>query len=187
MGRPLPRWARVWLPIGFLVVAAVAGIVTFLGRGPEAVGPDAAPVPAETTGSDGALSFQVRATECGFENVIAQERIAAEGQFCLLELTVGAAVSASPAPLDLACQYAVTDGQERYLVHEQATLAGVDPAPFRSGVPPGGKRDVELAFDLPTDARAVGFELHAACGSPGVRLAAGPEDRPLDSAQGGGT
>jgi hypothetical protein len=30
---------------------------------------------------------------------------------------------------------------------------------------------VQLTFDVPEDERAVGLELHSACGSPGARLA----------------
>jgi hypothetical protein len=181
MSRPLPRWARLWLPLGFLVVAVAAGIAVLTGGEPEPVGPDTAPIPAETSGRDGPLSFQVGSTECGFENVIAAERIPAEGQFCLVEVSLGAAVAPEPTPLDLSCQYLVTDAQERFLVHEEATLAGVDPLPFRTGIRPGGRRDLELTFDIPSDARAVGVELHATCDSQGVRLDAGPSEPALDS------
>ena len=169
-----------------MVVAAAAGLAVLMGGEPEPVGPDTAPIPAQATGSDGPLSFEVHATECGFENVIAAERIPAEGQFCLVEVTLGAAVAPEPTPFDLSCQYLVTDAQERFLVHEEATRAGVAPLPFDTGIRPGGKRDLELTFDIPSEARAVGVELHATCGSEGVRLSAGPRDRALDSAEEGG-
>jgi hypothetical protein len=181
MSRPLPRWVRLWLPLAFVAVAAAAGIAALTGGEPEPLGPDTRPIPATTSGRDGPLSFEVHATECGFENVIAAERVPAEGQFCLVEVTLGAAVAPEPTPLDLSCQYLVTDAQERYLVHEEATRAGVDPLPFDTGIRPGGRRDLELTFDIPTDARAVGVELHAGCDSEGIRLSAGPSEAALDS------
>ena len=170
--KPLPRWVTLWLPIGVLLVAAVTGIAVLLEGGePEPVGIDNGPVPTQTSGRDGPLSFVVRSADCGFENVIAEETIPADGQFCLAGVRVTAGVSGSTARLDLGCQFLITETKDRFLTDDQATLAGADAAPFRTGIPSGDRVRVELTFDVPKDARAVGLELHSGCDSPGVRLA----------------
>ena len=172
MSRPLPRWVTLWLPLGVLVVAGVAGLAAVLsGAEPEPVGRDVGPVPTATTGRDGVLSFEVRSADCGFENVIAQERIPADGQFCLATVGIGAAVSGTTERLDLACQYLITRERERFVADEEATLAGVDPRPFRDGIQPGKSAEVEITYDIPTDATAVAVELHSTCDSEGARLA----------------
>ena len=172
MSRPLPRWIRLWLPLAVLVIAGGAGLAVLLvGSEPEPVGPDTGPRPSESSGRDGRLSFQVVSAECGFENVIAAERIPADGQFCLVTVDVGAAVSSGSDRLDLACQYLITRDRERFVADEEATLAGVDPRPFKDGVRPGTSAEVELTFDIPTDAEANAVELHASCDSAGARLA----------------
>lgn len=177
MSRPLPRWVRVWLPLVALAVAGAAGLAVLLARSePEPIGLDTAPIPTDTTGRDGVLSFTILAAECGFENVISAERIPADGQFCLVELQIAAAVSGETAVIEPSCQFLITDAQERFTGHEEGTLAGADPGPFTSGLQPGKSRAVELMFDIPTGAQAVGVELHSSCESDGVRLAFAGED-----------
>ncbi|MGH2685526.1 MAG: hypothetical protein ACRDJP_08685 [Actinomycetota bacterium] len=172
MSRPLPRWITIGLPVVVLTAAGLAGVAALLEGGePEPVGTDTAPVPTETTGRDGVLSFEVRSADCGFENVIAEERIPADGQFCLATVGVGAAVSGTTERLDLGCQYLITRERERYVADEEATLAGVDPRPFRDGIRPGTATEVEVTYDIPTDAAAVAVELHSSCDSEGARLA----------------
>jgi hypothetical protein len=171
MSRPLPQWVRLWLPLGFVVVAGVAGLAVLAGGEPKSVGADTKTIPTNTTGRDGVLSFEVVSADCGFENVIAEERIPADGQFCLATVRVGAAVSNTTDRLDLGCQYLITRDRERFVADEEATLAGVDPRPFREGIRPGTSTEVEITYDIPMDAAAVAVELHSSCDSEGARLA----------------
>jgi hypothetical protein len=172
VARALPRWVTVGLPAAAVILAAIAGAAALLeGGDPEPVGTDTGPVPSATSGRDGVLSFEVLSADCGFENVIAEERIPADGQFCLATVRVGAGVSNTTARLDLGCQYVITRDRERFVADEEATLAGVDPRPFRDGIRPGTTAEVEITYDIPTDAAAVAVELHSSCDSVGARLA----------------
>ena len=177
MSKPLPRWVRFWLPLVVLAVAGAAGVAALLAGGePEPIGIDREPIPAETTGRDGVLSFTVVSLDCGFENVIAEERIPATGQFCLVELQVSASVSEEQGRVDPSCQFLITRRQERFVADEHATLLGVDRGPFLEGIRPGQLVEMELMFDIPKEEAAAGVELHSSCDSDGVRLT-GPPDR----------
>jgi len=84
---------------------------------------------------------------------------------------VSAEGSGRLGPLDLECQLLIAGDRGRYAADEAATLEGSDRAPFETGIVPGTSIEVQLTFDVPGDQRAVGLELHSACGSPGARLA----------------
>jgi hypothetical protein len=162
----------LWLPVGAAAFAAVVGLGTLLSGGePEPVGTDRGPVPTDSTGRDGDLSFTVLTAECGFESVISRRTVTAEGQFCLAELRVNAGGSGRPQRLDLECQLLIAGDRGRYAADEEGTHEGSDRSPFETGIVPGTSIEVQLTFDVPEDERAVGLELHSACGSPGARLA----------------
>jgi len=125
-------------------------------------------------GQDGDLRFVANSLQCGLENVItAETRLAAEGQFCLVDVDV-AHTGAAPIEWPLECQYlGLPDGQ-RLPPRAEATL--LDPgsqAAFEVPMEPGKRYDeVGLIFDIPADAVPATVELHASCGSPGLVIAA---------------
>jgi hypothetical protein len=168
------RHQRIQTILISLVVAAVGitAVTLWLANRdtPAGPGPVAGPSPSITAGDDGPLSFLVNSAKCGFDNVIsADDRIAAEGQFCEIAITVENSLDEA-AKIPLECQYLIGTSNERYPAHEKATRVAAGDGAFDDGVPAGGSSDIAFQFDIPDAEGAKGAEFHSACDTDGIRL-----------------
>lgn len=162
-----------------LVGAVVAGVVLLTGgengdengttatRSPGAVGR----IEVDETVEIGGITFFLEQVACGLENVIGEETIPAEGEFCNVDVDVTNDGDA-PATLDLECQ-TLTDGAgTTHRPHRQASLMIEDTrSAVEVGMQPGDiLESLVIIYDVPelTDATSVTF--HASCDDDGVTI-----------------
>ena len=164
-----------------LGVGAVAGAAAYLafGRDPEqASEPPSGPPAADTdVASQRGFRFELIQGRCGYSNVVtAGETILSdEGEFCLVTADI-TYDGEEPASLDGSCQFLVDGDGRRHRMRLDVVGLDVGSTPaFEEPFEPGGVvEDVGFYYDVPSGTDARFLELHAACGSPGVRLALDP-------------
>lgn len=115
------------------------------------------------------MTFLLTGTQCGFQNVIsADERIAAEGEFCTVDLDV-TNEGGTPVTLDLGCQALVDASGNAHEPHERASLLVEETrTAFGEGIEPGATlEDVAIVFDVPEGTDPSVVELHVSCDDEG--------------------
>lgn len=124
------------------------------------------------TATVGDMTFLLTDVQCGFQNVISsEERIAAEGEFCSIDLDVTNEGGASVA-LDLGCQTLVDAGGASYQPHEQASLLIEESrTAFGDGIGPGTTLEsVALVYDVPEGTEPASIEFHVTCDDEGQTI-----------------
>ena len=153
-------------PVVIAAVIAVAIVVSRVDLPPDV---ESHPLATATKGTDGELGFKVGHSRCGIDNVItSDQRIAAAGQFCGIELKV-TNKSEGLAVLDLSCQSLIGTSNRRYDIDLDATRAS-NQEPISERMPVADKLTVDLHFDIPGSDRAKELELHSPCHSDGLLL-----------------
>ncbi|MEU4561931.1 DUF4352 domain-containing protein [Actinoplanes sp. NPDC023936] len=176
-------WPRV--AGGFTAAVLLGGIAAFTLNGPGAIeaGVTAAELDANQRGDhavtgamgeparDGGFEFTVTAMTCGGERVgPAAYGAAAQGEFCLIDLTVTNIGTSPTAFLDM--PQLARDAEDG--VHHPDTIAGTwanqKHPDFTRSIGPGHTVKGRLVFDVPRGTRLTTLVLHEVMFSRGVRV-----------------
>ncbi|WP_328463770.1 DUF4352 domain-containing protein [Actinoplanes sp. NBC_00393] len=169
------RWKiRIWVAGGVVTALALIAFgvwaVVTADRRPAVLGRQ---VPNGAVA--GSFEFVVTSLRCGVESVgpgdLAQR---AEGQFCLLGVTVKNTGS-SPELFDSGAQRLYDINGVAYAVADQAAVFLNDRSPtLLNEIPPGETVAGVLPFDVPMDAQLTEVSVHGAMSTPGVRMTLPP-------------
>ncbi|BAL90012.1 hypothetical protein AMIS_47920 [Actinoplanes missouriensis 431] len=182
-----PHRRALWPRIagGFTAAVLLGGIAAFTLNGPGAIeaGATAAELDANQRGDnavtgamgeparDGGFEFTVTAMTCGGKRVgPAEYGAAAQGEFCLIDLTVTNIGASATAFLDI--PQLARDAEEG--VHHPDTVAGTwanqKHPDFTRSIGPGHTVKGRLVFDVPRGTRLTTLVLHEVMFSRGVRV-----------------
>jgi hypothetical protein len=160
-----------------IVVLGLAGalVVALGGAGPvmNALGVDRTSKKAvdgrmNTPIADGTFEFTVTAARCGLDKV--GDGKAAQGQFCLIDVTVRN-VGSSPVLFDDISQTAYDTTGNQYSADSTADVAANKGQPgFLRQISPGATVQGRLAFDISTREKLTAIVLHESMFSNGVRI-----------------
>ncbi|MGH2740495.1 MAG: DUF4352 domain-containing protein [Actinomycetota bacterium] len=157
------RRGRRWAIVAIVVLAAAAGVTTaYLRGGGE-----------ETSVDPPRFVFTDVLVECEFENVIsAQERLPAEGEFCLATFNVTNESSERHA-LDIGCQFLIDESGASHPASAEATFIDeTGRALFTEGIAAGKLlEDAAIIFDVPPGTKGSELALHTACDAPATTIA----------------
>jgi hypothetical protein len=160
---------------------AVLGLVALAGLGlacggdpaPAGVGRTQPPPGVGQAVRDGAFEFRVGLVQCGRPVVgDAPTLEAADGQFCLVELTVENA-TAEPRMFTDADQKAFNLAGMSYTTDPSAANY-INEEDLPMDIAPGQRVTVTIVFDIPKDEKLTGLELHDSPFSAGVRVNLAP-------------
>ncbi|MEU8244241.1 DUF4352 domain-containing protein [Actinoplanes missouriensis] len=182
-----PRRRALWPRVtgGFTAAVLLGGIAAFTLNGPGTIeaGTTAAELDANQRGDnavtgamgeparDGGFTFTVTAMTCGSERIgPAEYGAAAQGEFCLIDLTVTNTGASATAFLDI--PQLARDAEDG--VHHPDTVAGTwanqKHPDFTRSIGPGHTVKGRLVFDVPRGTRLTTLVLHEVMFSRGVRV-----------------
>lgn len=159
-----------------LVGGAAAAVVLLLGNGGDEVADDEASpgsvrrTELEEPATVGSFELVVTKAACGFQSIIREETLVAEGEWCTVDFQI-TNEGDQTASLPLECQIFTDSEGETHQPDEPATLSlGESEKVFGQGLEPGESVDetAGLAYDVPDGRDATSLELHADCADEGV-------------------
>jgi hypothetical protein len=126
-----------------------------------------------TVGSEAGLRFELITGKCGYEVVVTADTTVDPntGEFCLVRLDVRNSGD-EPRSLDSSCQYLIDTSGARHRQREDVLpLDEVTTELFEQEIAPQTLvHDAGLYYDVPKGTEAAAVELHAPCGSRGLRI-----------------
>lgn len=135
---------------------------------------DAAVVGLGSPARDGKFEFTANKVTCGLQEVGGQYlKETAQGQFCVLDLTVKN-IGEKPQLFSASSQKAFS-GSTEYSSSSQAAIAyasgkGLDTGNWFKDINPGNKMTTVVVFDIPTDKKLDKLQLHDSPFSGGVSV-----------------
>ncbi|MBX6750178.1 MAG: DUF4352 domain-containing protein [Micromonosporaceae bacterium] len=183
--RPRRRWGRTALltvglvVLGCCVAGATAAVVSSAlnrdgGAGPGGAGPATAPaVPGfGDPVRDGQFEFVVSGLTCGHAELVnGILRAQAQGQFCVVDLSVGN-IGDEPRHFADGAQKAYGPNGHQYAADTHAgVVANGNGAAVWNVINPGNAVQAKIVFDIPPTASITTLELHDSPFSGGVRVA----------------
>jgi hypothetical protein len=154
-----------------LSLVALAGLGLACGGdpAPTGAGEPSRPAGIGQPARDGTFEFRVGLIQCG-RPVVGEAPVLepADGQFCLVELTVEN-VGAEPRMFSDADQKAFNLAGMSYTTDPSAANY-INEEDLPTDVGPGQRITVTIVFDIPKDEKLTGMELHDSPFSTGVRV-----------------
>jgi hypothetical protein len=166
----------LWFVLGLVVLGCcVAGLTaTLVGQALQGASADATAQPTSTIGDavhDGQFEFVVTAVTCGraeLNNGIL--RAQAQGQFCVVDLTVRN-IGDEPRHFGDGLQKAFGPDGDQYAADTNAgVVANGNGAAIWNVINPGNAVEAKIVFDIPVAATIAAVELHDSAFSGGVRV-----------------
>jgi hypothetical protein len=158
--------------VGLVVLACcVAGVIAAVGKALQGSG-EAGPTPGiGDPVRDGQFEFVVSAVNCGQEEIVnGILRAQAQGQFCVVELSVRNVGDEGRQFTD-GWQKAFGPGGEQYAADTRAgVVANGDGVAVWNVVNPGNSVRAQVVYDIPATATLSTLELHDSAFSGGVRV-----------------
>jgi hypothetical protein len=174
---PRRRWGRtVWFIAGLVVLGCcVAGVTaSVVGQALEDAAADRANQPAPTIGAavhDGKFEFVVTAVSCGHgELVNGILRAQAQGQFCVVDLTVTNVGDEARTFADGVQKAFGPDGDQYSADTHAGVVANGSGAAIWNVINPGNTVAAKVVFDIPAGSTIAAVELHDSLLSGGVRV-----------------
>lgn len=155
---------RRWAIGAIVVLGAAAALVTAYLRGGDSAEEPSGPPPE--------FVFTNVLLECNYENVIsAQQRVAAEGEFCLATFNV-TNESQQKHALDITCQFLIDKSGTSHPASAEATFIDeTGRALFTDGLTAGQLlEDAAIIFDVPTGTKASELVLRTVCDASPVTI-----------------
>ncbi|MFF5297631.1 DUF4352 domain-containing protein [Paractinoplanes globisporus] len=174
-----PKWP--WILGGILLVAALgcAGVFAFVVWGADNVvtglddnanGRNAATGKMNVPIKDGTFEFTVSGMQCGLDHVGDGEGKPAQGQFCLIDISVKNVGKKAEIFSDIS-QTAYDNSGDQYSADSTAGVyANQQQSTFLQQINPGDTVRGKLVFDVPVSASLKSIVLHETMFSTGVRI-----------------
>ena len=174
---PPPRRKRTGRIIALVVVGlfglCCVGAATLAwsltgGRGSSAIGP--APPGLNSPVRDGRLEFVVTAVSCGHATVGRLITRKAQGQFCIVDVSVSNIGTKAQAFADSFQKLIAADGKEYSADTTAGVIANESGTTIWNNLNPGAKVTGKMVYDIPKDAIVSKVELHDSPFSTGATI-----------------
>ncbi len=183
---PPPAKRKVWpwilVGIGVALALGCVGAFALVGGAAKVASDAAGEMDANQKGEnavagqmgkparDGKFEFTVTGMKCGVEQVGGEFGSKAQGEFCVVSVTIKNVADTAEAFADSSQQATDTDGKT-YDVDSSASLsANADGSTFYENINPGNKVNGKIAFDVPEGTKLASIVLHESMYTAGVRV-----------------
>lgn len=182
---PKKRKKWPWIVAGIVVfgiVACVGGFTLFLGGAAKVASDVATDMDANQKGdnavagemnkpaTDGKFEFTVTKLQCGLEQVGGEYGSKAQGEFCVVSVTVKNVSTSAEAFAD-SSQKGTDAAGNTYDADSSASMAAnTDGSTFYENINPGNQVQGKIAFDVPKGTKLASIVLHESMYTAGVKV-----------------